>query len=479
MCHKRDPLARTGLRDAEGANGTYEIHNCESRMAVKTLERGLAELDLDEVSAARWFAGKDRAATAVELVDALEVPGSDGGCLVLVDLTHADGEIERYLLPLRNDPSGALVETPPGDRLWPALARAISSGAPLPGAAGSFTTTAGLLADAGPLEPARALSNDQSNTSVVLGERVVAKCYRRPKRGIHPEPEILVGLSHVRSKWAPGFGGALVHHAAGEEATLACVYAFVPGTPVGWEELIVRLRDLIAADSNRELEELAVEMGELGAAAAGLHVDLASAFGIETASETVALATLVAAQERLDVARAVAASGFATFLGARIDVTRSALANLDRLAGAPVIRCHGDLHVGQFIASPTGPMVIDFEGEPGRPVHERRQFGSPLRDLACLLLSFDHAAAAAARRLSFGPALDAAFAWSAHARAHAETAYCAGIANADLIFDPLLLRAFEVEKECHEMIYASTVLPEWSYAPELTFGRLLDGLARA
>ena len=72
-----------------------------------------------------------------------------------------------------------------------------------------------------------------------------------------------------------------------------------------------------------------------------------------------------------------------------------------------------------------------------------------------------------------------AFAWSAHARAHAETAYCAGIANADLIFDPLLLRAFEVEKECHEMIYASTVLPEWSYAPELTFGRLLDGLARA
>ena len=65
-------------------------------------------------------------------------------------------------------------------------------------------------------------------------------------------------------------------------------------------------------------------------------------------------------------------------------------------------------------------MVVDFEGQPGRPLADRRIPGTPLRDLACFLLSLDHVAVAAARRLSFGPALDAALVWSAEARAAAD-----------------------------------------------------------
>ncbi len=442
--------------------------------AVRALEQGLTALDLEELSAVRWFAGKGRPPTAVELVDAVSVHESEGGWLLIVDMTHADGEIVRYLLPARLDPDGTLDEAHPDDLLWPSLARAITSGTRLTGATGSYTATSGLL-DAGSLDRARTLTDDQSNTSIVLDERLVVKCYRRPQEGTHPEPELLAGLSRVESKWAPAFGGSLVRHAPGGEEALACVYAFVPGEPVGWEGLIVRLRDLLTADDRGALDALALEMGALGTATAGLHVDLASAFGMETATRRDACEAVTAALVQLDEALALAAPELAAILEPRAGLARQALSDLDRLSGAPTIRCHGDLHVGQFISSLDGPVVVDFEGEPGRPVSERRRLGSPLRDLACLLLSFDHAAAAAARRLSFGPALEAAFAWSAEARAHAENAYRDGIAVSGLGFDARLLRALEVEKECREVIYAATVLPEWSYAPGLAIGRLLDG----
>ena len=463
--------------DAEHEERTYEIRNDESRTMVPeltALTRGVAALDLDELAAARWFAGKDRRAAAVGLVGALGVPGSEGGWLIVAEVTHADGGIGRYLLPARVGSGGTLDEALPGDPLWPALARVITTGARLVGAVGSFTTTAGQLEAESPGQ-GRALTDDQSNTSIVLGERLVVKCYRRLRDGTHPEPELLAGLARVDSKWAPTFGGSLAHHADGGEETLACVYVFVPGEPVGWERLIARLRDLLAAGNRAALDALAEEMGELGGVTAGLHIDLATAFGIETAGEDDAEAAVAAARAQLDEALAVATPDLAAVLEPRCKQAMLILAELERLAGAPVTRCHGDLHVGQFVASPDGPVVVDFEGEPGRPVHERRLPGSPLRDLACLLLSFDHVAAAAARRLSFGPALDDAFAWSADARAHAEDAYRDGVAGSGLGFDERLLRALEVEKECHEVIYAATVLPEWSYAPGLAIGRLLDG----
>ncbi|MEO5633730.1 phosphotransferase [Gaiella sp.] len=441
--------------------------------ALRALEQAFATLDLDEISVARWFAGKGGLAAAARFVDAVEMPGSEGGWLVLADVTHADGGIERYLLPTRIGSDGTLDEALPDDPLWPSLARAITAGAQLAGVRGSFTAVAGHL-DGTPPAGGRALTDDQSNTSIVLEERLVVKCYRRPRKGTHPEPELLAGLAQVGSKWAPAFGGSLAHHDPGGEETLACVYSFVPGEPVGWERLIVRLRDLLATDDRDARDALADEMGALGAAAAGLHVDLAAAFGIETTTSKDAYAAVAAARAQLDEALALATPELAATLGPRAESARGFISDLDRLTGAPAIRCHGDLHVGQFIASPSGPVVVDYEGEPARPVHDRRRVGSPLRDLACLLLSFDHVAAAAARRLSFGSALEAAFAWSAEARGHAEHAYRDGIVGSSLEFDSRLLRALEVEKECHEVIYAATVLPEWSYAPGLAIGRLLD-----
>jgi predicted trehalose synthase len=73
--------------------------------------------------------------------------------------------------------------------------------------------------------------------------------------------------------------------------------------------------------------------------------------------------------------------------------------------------------------------------------------------------------------------VEPAFAWSARARERAEGAYGRAVAGSPLTLDRRLLRAFEVEKECHEVVYAARVLPAWSYAPRLTLPRLLGKAA--
>lgn len=427
------------------------------------LERAVRELDLEELSSRRWFAGKGRRPVGVALVDALEIPGSGGGALVLVDVAYAEGGDERYVLPARLS-GEELVEAAPDDSLLPALARLVAEEREIGGLRGVFVTAPGWV-DGGSGGPGRALTDDQSNTSIVLGETLVVKCYRRLLPGVHPEPELLAGLSRVRSLRAPRFGGALERRSQAGEEALACVYSYVPGEPVGWERLIVRLRDALASSDRGALDALVGEMAALGAAAAELHVDLARAFGVVEASADDARDAVDDGRARLVEAGAVATGDLARAVDESHDGLLVLLDDLALLEGTPLTRCHGDLHVGQFVDGPDGLVVVDFEGEPGRSLEARRRFGSPLRDLACLLLSLDHIAVAAARRLSLGPALDAALEWSARARVSALEAYRSGIAGSPLRLDERLLRALEAEKECHEVVYAATVLPEWSYAP--------------
>lgn len=434
------------------------------------LTDAVAALDLGALAGARWFAGKRRRPTSVQLADAAGVPESGGGLLVVVEVAYADGGAERYLLPSRLAADGSLQEAPPGDPLWRGLARTIGAGGALDGLHGRFVATPGPAAAEPPAAAGRMLTDDQSNTSVVLDERLVVKCYRRLERGAHPEPELLAGLSRVSSRRAPAFRGSLALSSAEGEEALVTLYAYVPGEPVGWEALIEALHRALAAEDGSALDELAAGAAALGQATADLHRGLAAAFGLAPGNAEDARVAEQAARDQLAEAIAAADPGLDELLRARAP---GALADLSRLDGAPRTRLHGDLHVGQFVRSPQGLVVVDFEGEPGRAQTERRRPGSPLRDLACLLLSLDHVACAAARRLGFGGALGAALAWSAAAREAALAAYAGEIGGSGIAVDERLLVALEVEKECRELIYAATVLPEWSYAPRLTLERLL------
>jgi maltokinase len=135
---------------------------------------------------------------------------------------------------------------------------------------------------------------------------------------------------------------------------------------------------------------------------------------------------------------------------------------------------HGDYHVGQLLHGPHGLAVVDFEGEPTRPLAERRALASPLRDLAGLLRSYDHLARMVLRHRGDRPEeLAPAAAWVARCRAGVLAAYRAGIEGSSLALDLALLDAFEVEKETYEFVYAATFLPDWLYAPRAAMRALL------
>jgi predicted trehalose synthase len=146
----------------------------------------------------------------------------------------------------------------------------------------------------------------------------------------------------------------------------------------------------------------------------------------------------------------------------------------EALASEPIVtRVHADYHLGQVLVAPDGFRIVDFEGEPTRSPGERRAHRSPLRDVASMLRSLDHVGRSAGHRAeerNGGPISSPGFeldAWLVRARERFLTAYAAGLRRegASIPIDPALLRAFEIEKECYEFVYAATYLPEWLWAP--------------
>ncbi len=184
-----------------------------------------------------------------------------------------------------------------------------------------------------------------------------------------------------------------------------------------------------------------------------------------------------------DAARA----GLRDALGSRIAWALSATDALDRhraaLAGRadrldlgavpPLQRVHGDYHLGQVLHSPTrGWVVLDFEGEPLRPLAERTRPDLALRDVAGMLRSFDYAAGQVRVSTHDAAAADAADAWARAAR----DAFCSGyadVAGRDPREDAALLAALELDKALYEVVYEAGNRPEWIDVPLGAVDRLL------
>lgn len=393
----------------------------------------LASLDLAAVGSSRWYAGEEP--QAVELVDALLDPEP---VLAIVDVL-AGPLRTRHSLPL-------------SERLWGELVRIVAEGRSVSGLAGSFVPRPAVGGDL-PRGGARPLNADQTNTSVVLGEHVVAKLYRTLEPGLHPEVEAVAALDIAE---VPTFRGALSYRdAAGEESALLFLQDYVAGAESGWDSYIERLVALCAEPAL--IEDALADAAAFGAATARLHRALASAFPVGSATPDALGARRAAAERRLEEVQ--------TELGARfsassIERLRADLAGLDEGATAPVQRLHGDLTVAQFLRRPDGGLsIVDFEGEPGRALAERAAAWTPAWDIATLLLSFENAGAAARRRLAArGLPAEPLVAWLAAAPGHALEAYGASLPEP-------LLRASLAEKQVTELLYASRRLPEWLYAP--------------
>jgi len=466
-------------------------------------------LDPGQVAAARWFGGKGRPVDRIAPVEAFDLGAGAG--LAIADVGERGGPAGRYLLPLTRE-AGRVRIAVEGDGVWRALAVAIAEGrtvpavprgAPTDRAPGPVTAAlvcrpaAGLrsLARGGAPEVAgmteRALGADQSNTSVVLGERLLLKAFRRLEDGLNPDLEMNAWLAEEAGFRAvpalAGFTEVVIGRGA---ATVALLQEFVADGLDAYETTADQLTAWILAPGEVTVEfatEVAAGMGELTAA---LHAALTSsprAPGFETreASRDELREWRRAGQRELQRALDVVEGAAGRELQAMAPLIAEELSLFEAVSAVPLVsRVHGDLHLGQVLLAPDGPRIVDFEGDPTRPIKERRLPTSPLRDAASMLRSLDHAGRSAARRAEGRngaavdrPGLDVE-AWLRRARERFVDAYTAGLrgAGAPIAVDGDLLRAWELEKECREFVYAATWLPGWMWAPLEGMRGLVDGL---
>lgn len=400
----------------------------------------LAGLDLEAIAYSRWFAAKPQRVVRATPVAALEPAGAPGAALVVAELHDDAGGVGRYALPLRLD-RGAPVEVEPDDPLWLALARL--------GARPGVDVPDG---------PARTLGGDQTNTGVVLGERVVVKLVRLVSPGVSPEAEALAALEGLAG--VPSFLGDL--DLAG--APVVVLQGYVDHVEAGWEPFIERVVELARG---ADPAELVGDARALGALLARIHGRFAERLGVSVATADELHRRSAAAEARLDETGALLAGDAALALEAARPRLLRDLAGLEQGAGEPLCHIHGDLHVGQVLRRVDGGLaLVDFDGEPGLGAAERRVPWTPLRDLASLLLSFDNAAAAARRR-ALTRGLDPALldSWPDAARAATVESWSEGVAGTELRLHAPLLGGVLAEKQIAELAYAARFLPEWLYAP--------------
>ena len=389
----------------------------------------------------------------------------------------------------------------------PALAAATTPGAGSPGPVGAalvcrpVAALVGLVADlpAGLASisslPERALGADQSNTSAVVGERVLLKAYRRLETGLNPELELLAFLGEEAGfgAVAPLAGYAELVSAAGGTSTIAVAQAFVADGVDAYESIAETLTAWLLAPGEVSIEfatEVAVDLGSL---TAGLHIALGDARGIpefqpRSATRDELRGWAAAARRQLVRAVEITPGEAGRTLHDLAAAVAAELTVFEALAITPLVtRVHGDYHLGQVLVAPDGYRVIDFEGEPTRPLEDRRAHGSPLRDVASMLRSLDHVGRSAGRRAAArnGAALEAPGldldGWLRRSREQFLDAYRTALreAGSPIVVDLALIRAFEIEKECYEFIYASTYLPSWLWAPTEGLRALFDATAGA
>jgi trehalose synthase-fused probable maltokinase len=439
------------------------------------------------VIAQRWFGSKSREVAHFRLLETIPLTEQPLGLAVL-EVEFLPGTHELYQLPIGARPEGewteGVIATNEGMAIYDAmsdpemvrqLVRLIAAGTEIE--TGQGTAEFRSVGDGlGPeVAEVRPMGAEQSNSSVVLDERLVLKAYRRLGAGPNPELEILRFLTERDFPHIAALRGFYGHSGRLIDATLGIVQDFLAGATDGW--------DLALADLREDPARFAARARALGEVTGRLHTALGSdnadpAFAPEeTSAEALGLLTATVDEEiervfldlpdDLDVLAPIRGRG---------EEVREKLRMLTQVGSAGrVIRHHGDYHLGQVMHTADGDwVVLDFEGEPARTLIERRRKRSPLRDVAGMLRSFAYAATASAL-LHDAPAPAG---WEADVR----TAYLDGyLEETDQSLLPpgrvaveRLLAVFELEKAVYELRYELDNRPDWVKIPVAGIARLLE-----
>jgi maltose alpha-D-glucosyltransferase/alpha-amylase len=522
----------------------------------------------------RWFGAKSRTITGTHIEDSFVLPlpemwnGDQDGeraaepvIVLLVRVEYLDGEPETYVMPVtfvagaagqrlvEDQPSAAIAILRPAegetgllvDAHWipgfgAAFAQLVARRRQLrgehgslvgaPSSSGSEYITRTIVEDTS----VNVLRGEQSNTSLIFGERMIMKTLRRLETGENPELEISRVLTdEVRFENAPPLLGGIVYRRdRTPDATVAVAHCYIPHENDAWSwflEFVSRYYDevlahpdaplavplghplaLVGEPASQPLEQLTpgvlVTADLLGRRIGEMHRALAGSNNPAFVPEPVnglsqrstyqsmrnSASRAMRALERAVPALSEDAAEDARLVLANSDALFERLRALLAARGGLRIRVHGDLHLGQVLSTGNDFVILDFEGEPARTLSERRLRRSPLRDVAGMLRSFHYAAySAIPEAVERGQVReeqrrelleDAAERWVSNVSAAFLRGYLEVVDGTDLLpRDPHALRAsldaHLLEKACYEIRYELDHRPDFVEVPIAGARRLL------
>jgi maltose alpha-D-glucosyltransferase / alpha-amylase len=512
----------------------------------------------------RWFGGKARKIRSAVVSDVVDASTSDlRAFITLIRVEYVEGDPETYVLPLaharnkqaerlakefphmvvaRTGGSAAgLLYDPTGDPAFGTeLLRIMATRRRLRGehgeVAGSLTKEFKDRRREKPksLRP-QLVRVEQSNTSLLYGNELFFKLFRKLDAGVNPDVEIARQLTRKGFEHTPDVVGELNYAQAGKASTLGVLKRYVPNEGDAWSYTLDALggyfeRILTHRPSSRRvhldvaalLECARTEPTEEAHELLGPYLESARLLGVRTAEMHGALASVIdrkefapepfsalyqrslyqsmrnlsgrifhALERRLELLPEAVRPLGAEVLERRGEILERMRAVVGEKMEAQRIRTHGDYHLGQVLYTGRDFVIIDFEGEPARALTERRLKRSPLSDVAGMLRSFSYAAytglgdeeirgAARADELeAIEPWARFWVAWSSAAflRAYRESAAGAGAAFLPERDDHMrvLLEAHLLEKAVYELGYELNNRPDWVGVPLRGLRQLLDG----